>query len=143
MADGMGSRDVTERLRARLSDSPFHTWLGVGVVEASEGWVRLGLEAQQQHLNLQGLVHGGLLATLADTAMGLAIRTSVEPDRRHVTIALHVQFLRPGRPGRIEASGQAVRVGRSVGHAEATLVDDRGRELARAQGTYSVTPLPG
>ena len=141
----MGDRmsDVATALRERLATSPFHSWLGVRVEDAGEGWVRVALDAQDEHINLQGLVHGGLLATLADTAMGLALRTALEPGRRHVTIAMHVQFLRPGRPGRVEASGRAVRVGRSVGHAEASLVDERGRELARAQGTYSVTPLPG
>ena len=133
---------IADRLRARVVESPFHTWLGVRVVDAGQGWVRLELDAGQEHRNLQGLVHGGLLATLADTAMGLAIRTSVEPGRRHVTIAMHVQFMRPGRPGRIEASGRAVRVGRQIAHAEAALVDGDGRELARAQGTYSVTSLP-
>lgn len=140
----MGDRmsDVAAELRERLAGSPFHTWLGVEVVDAGDGWVRVAIDAGDEHINLQGLVHGGLLATLADTAMGLALRTSLEPGRRHVTIAMHVQFLRPGTPGRVEATGRAVRVGRSVGHAEASLVDERGRELTRAQGTYSVTPLP-
>lgn len=140
MADGMS--DTAAALRQRLAGSPFHAWLGIEVVDAGKGWVRVALEARAEHINLQGLVHGGLLATLADTAMGLALRTALEPGRRHVTIAMDVRFLRPGKPGRVEATGTAVRVGRSVGHAEASLVDERGRELARAQGTYSVTPLP-
>ena len=44
--------------------------------------------AGPEHLNLQGLVHGGILATLADSAMGLAVRTVLEPGRRHVTVTL-------------------------------------------------------
>lgn len=140
MADGMS--DAARALRDRLAGSPFHAWLGIEVVDAGEGWVRVAIEARDEHINLQQLLHGGVLATLADTAMGLSLRTALEPGRRHVTIVMHVQFLRPGKPGRLEASGKVVRVGRSVGHAEASVVDERGRELARAQGTYSVTPLP-
>lgn len=140
MGAGM-SDDVADELRARLADSPFHTWVGLRVESASPGTVTVSLEAGEDHRNLQGLVHGGLLATLADTAMGLAVRTSVEPGRRHVTIGMQVQFLRAGRPGTIMATGRVIRAGQQVAHAEATLTDTAGRELARAQGTYSVSPI--
>ncbi|HEX9257847.1 MAG TPA: PaaI family thioesterase, partial [Actinomycetota bacterium] len=85
------------------------------------------------------LVHGGILATLVDIAMGLAVRTAVGPTRRHVTIDLHAQYLRPARPGRLEAIGSVVRVGTHVGFAEGSVMDAAGRLLVRASGTYSVT----
>lgn len=97
------------------------------------------IHAGPEHRNLQGLIHGGLLATLADVAMGLAVRTAVEPGRRHVTIELSVRFLRPGRLGPIIAKGRTRRVGRQVAFAEADVVDPTGRVLAAAQGTYSVS----
>jgi len=80
-------------LRDRLQDSEFYRWAGVEVVDASPGVVEIAFEANPQHLNLQGLVHGGILATLADTAMGLAVRTVLEPGRRHVTVQLGIEFL--------------------------------------------------
>ena len=135
----MDGRDLVGELRERLAASAFHTWAGLAVSDAQPGDVTVALEARPEHLNLQGLVHGGLLATLADTAMGLAVRTEVEPGRRHVTIQLGIQYLRPGQPGRIQARGRTLRIGRQVGHAEAEVTDGRGRLLARAQGTYSVT----
>ena len=88
-------------LRDRLQDSEFYRWAGVEVTDASPGVVEIAFEAGPQHLNLQGLVHGGILATLADTAMGLAVRTVLEPGRRHVTVQLGIEFLSPGRPGTI------------------------------------------
>ena len=70
--------------------------------------------------------------------MGLAVRTALEPGRRHVTIEMGVHFLRPAHPGRPRARGRAVRVGREVAFAEADVVDPDDRVLARATGTLSV-----
>jgi uncharacterized protein (TIGR00369 family) len=130
---------IVEDLRRRTAASPFHAGFGISIEHAAVGEVRLGWEARPDHRNLQGLVHGGILATLVDIAMGLAVRTAVGPTRRHVTIDLHVQYLRPARPGRLEALGTVVRVGTHVGFAEGTVMDAAGRLLVRASGTYSVT----
>jgi uncharacterized protein (TIGR00369 family) len=126
-------------LRDRLQDSEFYRWAGVEVIDASPGVVEIAFEANAQHLNLQGLVHGGILATLADTAMGLAVRTVLEPGRRHVTVQLGVEFLSPGRPGRITARGRSVKIGTQLGFAEADVLNADGRLLARAHSTLSVT----
>jgi uncharacterized protein (TIGR00369 family) len=130
---------IVADLRHRVAASPFHAGFGISVDGAAVGEVKLGWEARPDHRNLQGLVHGGILATLVDIAMGLAVRTAVGPTRRHVTIDLHVQYLRPARPGRLEALGSVVRVGTHVGFAEGSLMDAAGRLLVRASGTYSVT----
>ena len=130
---------IVEDLRRRIAASPFHAGFGISVEHAAAGEVRLGWDARPDHRNLQGLVHGGILATLVDIAMGLAVRTVVGPTRRHVTIDLHVQYLRPARPGRLEAHGSVVRVGTHVGFAEGSVMDAAGRLLVRASGTYSVT----
>jgi uncharacterized protein (TIGR00369 family) len=126
-------------LRDRLQDSEFYRWAGVELAEASRGAVTIAFEAGSQHLNLQGLVHGGILATLADTAMGLAVRTVLEPGRRHVTVQLGIEFLSPGRPGRIIAQGRSVKIGTQLGFAEADVMNGDGRLLARAHSTLSVT----
>jgi uncharacterized protein (TIGR00369 family) len=138
---------IRDDLRRRIDASPFHTAFGVTVEGARNGEVRLGWEARAEHRNLQGLVHGGVLATLVDIAMGLAVRTAVGPGRRHVTIELTVHYLRPTAPARIEAVGTTLRVGSQIAFAEGSVVDASGRLLVRASGTYSVTgerePLAG
>jgi uncharacterized protein (TIGR00369 family) len=133
---------IVEDLRRRIAASPFHAGFGISVEHASAGDVRLGWEARPDHRNLQGLVHGGILATLVDIAMGLAVRSVVGPTRRPVTIDLDVHYLRPARPGRLEAIGTVVRVGTQVGFAEGSVTDATGRLLVRASGTYSVTEDP-
>ena len=130
--------DVVQDLRDRLSRSPFHAGLGIDVVDASEGHVRLAIETTDAHENLQGTIHGGVVATLADTAMGLAVRTAIEPGRPHVTIDMSVHYLRPAARGRIEATGTVVRAGAQIAYAEADVAAPDGTLLARASGTYSV-----
>jgi uncharacterized protein (TIGR00369 family) len=130
---------IADDLRRRIAASPFHAAFGVTVDHATSGEVRLGWEAQPEHRNLQGLVHGGVLATLVDIAMGLAVRSVVGPSRRHVTIDLNVHYLRPTAPGRVTAIGTTLRVGSQIAFAEGTVVDAAGRTLVRASGTYSVT----
>jgi uncharacterized protein (TIGR00369 family) len=136
----MGTDDeIVEDLRGRIAASPFHTAFGVSVERARAGEVHLAWEARPEHRNLQGLVHGGVLATLVDIAMGLAVRSVVGPSRRHVTIDLSVQYLRAASPGRIEAVGTTLRVGSQIAFAEGSVIDASGRVLVRASGTYSVT----
>jgi uncharacterized protein (TIGR00369 family) len=135
MADGAGT---LEELRARLAASSFHTWAGMEVVEASPGSVTVAMRVEERHVNLQGLVHGGMLAILADTACGLAIRSAMEPGRLHVTADLDIHFLAPAKPGRVVGRGKSIKVGRSLAFAEASIEDGEGRLLAKAQSRFSV-----
>jgi uncharacterized protein (TIGR00369 family) len=134
----MAEEDLLHALRARLGGSAFHTWAGMDVVEASPGHVAVAMEVEVRHLNLQGLVHGGMLAILADTACGLSIRSAMEPGRLHVTSDMDIHFLSPAKPGRLVGRGTAIKVGRSLAFAEASIEDGDGRLLAKAQSRFSV-----
>lgn len=131
--------DRLEELRALVADSPFYRWSGMALAEAEEGSVTLTLDLAAHHLNLQGLAHGGVIATLADAAMGLSLRTALEPGRRHVSVEIGVHYLRPVIRDRVRAIGRAVRIGREIAYAQADVLDANDRLLARADGTYSVT----
>jgi uncharacterized protein (TIGR00369 family) len=126
-------------LRERLAASTFHTWAGMEVVDASAGEVTVAMDVLDRHVNLQGLVHGGMLAILADTACGLSIRSAMEPGRLHVTTDMDIHYLAPASPGRLLGRGKAVRVGRTLAFAEASIEGAEGRLLARAQARFSVS----
>ena len=134
-----GGAEMLEALRGRIAASPFHTWAGVEVVAATPGSVTVAMDVGEHHVNLQGLVHGGMLAILADTACGLAIRSAIERGRLHVTTDLDIHFLSPAGPGRLLGRGTAVKVGRSLAFAEASIEDAEGKLLAKAQGRFSVS----
>ncbi|MGH2640068.1 MAG: PaaI family thioesterase [Actinomycetota bacterium] len=136
MSDDEG---LFQELRDRLAASPFHTWAGMEVVSAAPGTVTIAMELDERHVNLQGFVHGGMLAILADTACGLSVRSAMEPGRLHITADLDIHFLAPARPGRILGRGNAVKVGRSLAFAETAIEDEGGRLLAKAQSRFSVS----
>jgi uncharacterized protein (TIGR00369 family) len=132
-------RSIEDELRERVAATAFYRELGISLVRAVPGNVELTCSTSDGQLNVQGFVHGGLLATLADSAMGLAVRSALEPGRRHVTIELGLHYVRPARPGRLVAGGRTIRVGTSVAFAAADITEGDGRLLATATGTYSVT----
>ena len=107
----MDDDDIAMALRDRIAASAFHRGLGLEVLSAAPGRVRLAMPAREDQLNLLGSIHGGVLATLADIAMGLAVRTDAGEGRRHSTIDLDIRFLRSASPGTLTAEGTTVRVG--------------------------------
>ena len=96
---------------------------------------RVVLDAVQEHLNPHGTVHGGVLATMLDVAMGEAVAQA--GGDRPVTVSLTVTYLEPGREGRLEATAQVRKRGKRllVVEGEVTQGDE---VLADALGTFSV-----
>jgi uncharacterized protein (TIGR00369 family) len=140
MSDDDVHRDLHRDLAERMAGTAFNGWLGSSVVAARDGEVEIAMDVEPHHLNLQGLVHGGVIATLLDSAAGMSVRTRISEDRRHVTAQLNVNYLTPALPGRLVARGTAVRVGVSIAYAESQVVDDRGRVVAKATAVISVMP---
>ena len=128
-------------VRERFERSELHArWLALRLDQTVPGEVAVSLEVEPRHLNLMGTLHGGLIATLADTATGLALRTRLDLDASFATTQLSVTFLAPGRQGWITARGRVVKAGRRFGYAEADVVDEEGTLLARATATFSISP---
>jgi uncharacterized protein (TIGR00369 family) len=136
MDDG---HDALSALRARMDASPFYAWAGMEVVSASPGEVVVAMDVTERNVNIQGFVHGGMLAILADTACGLSIRSAMEPGRLHVTTDLDIHYLAPASLGRVLGRGRAVRVGRTLAFAEASVEGPDGNLLAKAQARFSVS----
>lgn len=145
MSETAGTPDpeVLQAIADRVADSTFHRWAGLDVTRVAAGEVDVALDVTEHHLNLIGLLHGGMIATIADTAMGLALRTMLPEGASHVTVQLNIHFLSPARSGRVLGLGRVVRSGRRMGYAEADVVDREGKLLARASSTFIVLPASG
>ena len=85
------------RLRQHVEASAFHGWAGLELVSVEVGVVEVALPVQAHHLNPGGILHGGLIATLADTAIGLAVRSALPAEHTHVTAQLDVKLPRARR----------------------------------------------
>jgi uncharacterized protein (TIGR00369 family) len=111
--------------------------LGYDIVEASEGRVVVTANPNEDLLNPEGSVHGGLAATLLDTCMGLAVRSTLGKGSASTTLKFKISFQRPIAPdaGELRAEGVVLVCGRRVGTAEGRLTDSRGRLLAHGTTT--------
>lgn len=130
-------------LRERVERSEFHRWAGLELVSIGHGAAEVRLELQPHHFNPQGLLHGGMIGTLADTAIGLALRSRMRPGLTHRTAQLNVHFLQKSEGGTIVCRGRSLHVGRRMGYGEADVLDSREMLLARATGTFIILPAPG
>jgi uncharacterized protein (TIGR00369 family) len=118
-------------------DSGFLSLIGVADRSAEDGSARLELDATDDHLNAGGTVHGGLLATLVDTAMGDAVRSRTGEDDVPATSQLTVTYLRPGKPGRLVVSAELRKQGENLTVCEAGIEQD-GEALVHALATFAV-----
>lgn len=100
--------------------------------------VVIGVRAAAEHLNSRELVHGGLLTTLADNAMGLSCGLYLESGLRLLTASLGIDFLSVARPGQwIEVETTFVKPGRAMCFAQAFITAD-GKVCARANAVFHV-----
>ena len=129
-------RDVPAGYRPPVTED-FRTILGVEAVDAGDGRAELRLEASDQHLNPAGTVHGGVLASLVDMAMGEAVRTRTREDEVPATSQLTVTYLRPGKPGTLEVEATVGKQGEHLTVCEAR-VDQDGETLVHALATFAV-----
>ena len=111
--------------------------LGAEVERADDGSARISFEAREEHLNPAGTLHGGVLATLVDTAMGTAVRSTIEDGDVPATSQLTVTYLRPGRPGTVEVTARVRTRGEHLTVCEADVEQD-GRSLAHAVATFAL-----
>jgi uncharacterized protein (TIGR00369 family) len=111
--------------------------LGVVVEKAADGTAHAGFDATDEHLNQAGTVHGGVLATLVDTAMGTAVRSAIDDGDVPATSQLTVTYLRPGKPGRLEVTARVRTRGEHLTVCEADVEQD-GRSLVHAVATFAL-----
>ena len=111
--------------------------LGVHSRTADDGTAHLELDATDEHLNEAGTVHGGVLATLVDTAMGQAVRSRTGKGDVPATSQLTVTYLRPGKPGTLQVTGRVSKQGDHLTVCEAEVEQD-GRTLVHAVATFAV-----
>jgi uncharacterized protein (TIGR00369 family) len=125
-------------IRERFRSSEFARWMGITLVGLDVGESELRLDLEKHHLNPGGIVHGGVLATLLDASIGLALRSKIGMTTDHVTIELDVHYLSPARTGALIGRGRAVRVGGRVSYGEADVFGDDGKLLAKGTATFLV-----
>ncbi len=128
-------------IQERIDTSPFHTWAGIRLTSLGDGSAECTMQVQPHHLNPYGIAHGGAISSVADAAIGIAVRTRLRPGFTHVTAQLDVHFLGMVRAGdTLVGQGRSLHLGQKMGYGEADLADGEGRLVARASATFIVLP---
>ena len=115
----------------------FAAGLGVRDLTADDGTARLSLHVTEDHFNPAGTLHGGVLATLVDTAMGAAVRSTSADSDVPATSQLTITYLRPGAPGPVTVTARVRSRGEHLTVCEADVEQD-GAELVHALATFAV-----
>ncbi len=127
----LGLKEYLEGWREGRIEPGVARLVGIRLLEAGAGEARLEMEAGPQHHNPMGTVHGGILCDLADAAMGMAMASLLEEGESFGTLELQMNYLRPVRQGRLEASARLVRRGRTTGYLECEVLDAKGQLVLR------------
>ena len=123
---------------------PIARLLGFGVIEVEDGRAVFSAEPGEQHYNPIGVVHGGLAATLLDSAMGCAVHTTLEPGWSYGTLDLSARFVRPITvdTGRIVCEGVVVHRGGKTATTEGRVwAEETGKLLAHGTGSALLLPV--
>jgi uncharacterized protein (TIGR00369 family) len=125
-------------MNGTLPPPPIALTLGMDIVELDEGRAVFAAEPSEYHYNPIGVVHGGLAATLIDSATGCAVQSTLEPGVLYTSLEVKVNFARPitRDTGRVLCEGTIVHRGRTVATAEARVVAEAtGKLLAHGTAT--------
>lgn len=130
-----------QALQELVRDAPFPRLMGMRLEAIEIDSAKIVLNIDERHFQPFGIVHGGVLATLIDTATFWAAFLRLPPDVGLVNIDLKLNYLQPARSGRLTATGRCIRPGRTLSYTEAHVHDARGELLAH--GTSTLMALPG
>lgn len=131
----------TEELRARLGRTNIAEQFGFDIAETGFGRVVMRMRVGDQHRQIHGVVHGGVMAALVDTAGGLATYMALPRGTRTATIELKINYLEGVQGGVVRADARVVRMGRHIAVVDCDVHDHRGRLVAKALMTFFVGPF--
>ena len=119
---------------------PISTTLDFVLVEVQEGRAIFECTPSEFHYNPIGVVHGGLAATLLDSALGCAVQSTLPAGSGYTTVELHVNLVRPVtmQSGRLRCQADVIHVGRSMATAQARLTDAAGKLYAHGTTTCMI-----
>lgn len=124
------------RIQKAVKSVPYARLLGFELDEVSPGAATLGLKIRNDLMQNHGVVHGGAIASLIDTATAFAIIPLLTPEEKVTTVDLTISYLRPISKGRVTATARVVRSGRRLFVVSAEVKSEDGKLAATALSTY-------
>lgn len=141
----MNTPELTEEQRRQVEAArdavPFLKFLGIEVESVGLGTATLLVHAREELMRNDGILHGGVAASLIDSAFAFAIIPTLGEGERTVTVDMTIHYLRPLSSGAVRVSARIVRAGRRVITVSADVFDENDKLAATALSTYlRITP---
>lgn len=128
---------ATKLVRRRVRESKATELLGFDVESVHDGRAIFRLDVRPKHKQIHGVVHGGILAALADTAAAIAAYTVIPRGTELATLELNINYLEPVPGGRVKADARVLRSGRNFVVTECEIFNETGSLAAKALLTFS------
>ena len=129
-------------MKKPLKIAPFGKHLGIEILEAEKGVARLKMPYRHELTNPAGNLHGGAIATVADSAMAVAIGSILGTPARHFTVKLEMRYKAAVTDGEIIAEATVTRRKQRLFLGEAVVTNGDGKIIAMATGTFMVRDYP-
>ena len=129
-----------EALRDHANQVPMYRLLGMEVIEAGPGFSRFRLPFRKELTQPFGVMHGGALAAVADSAVAIALWGLIGADKIFTTIEMKINYIAPVGAGEVIAEGKIIHCGKRTAIGEVTLKDHTDRLVAKCLATYIVLP---
>jgi uncharacterized protein (TIGR00369 family) len=125
-----------QRIRDFLPRVPFATLLGIKLTRVHRDGVTIECALRDELTNSAGVAHGGVAATLADAAVGIALQRHFGGNRPITTVEMKINYFLPAVKGRIYARARLIRLGSTLCVGSVDLTDSQGKQLGTALVTY-------
>jgi len=145
LAGMTGLEQLNAMIEGRLPAPTMARTLGFTIVSVAEGRGEFAGTPGPEVLNPMGIVHGGWIMTLLDSALGCAVHTTLAPGEGYVSLDTQVKFVKAITPGsgRITVIGQVQTRGRQIATATGEARDAQGRILATGTSSCLIRQMPG
>jgi uncharacterized protein (TIGR00369 family) len=134
---------IMKALRIPVEEAPIAKLVGMKLASAGPGIATFVLDVDERHHNPMGSTHGGVLADLADIAMGYAVISTLAKDETFTTIEMKINFLRPVFKERLRCHARVETRGKTIVYAVADVLNDEGKPVAKAVSTSLIVKRAG
>ena len=134
----MGKEAYFKQVMKVANSSPYYRLLGMEVKKIKGGKSRIEMPFKQDLTHPYGIAHGGAIASLADSAVAMALIDLVDPEDRITTIEFKINFFASVDKGKLEAHAKIIHKGSKTAVGDVQVVNEKGKLVAKLVATYSI-----
>jgi uncharacterized protein (TIGR00369 family) len=129
-------------LRRSIESAPFYQLLQITLDRIDIGFARFRMPFRKELIQVNGVVHGGAIASLADTAVAFALMTLIQRGQQVTTVEFKINFLAPVDKGIMIGEARIVNKGGKLVMADMEVKNEGGKLLAKGLATYMILNSP-